>query len=217
MEYNTPGYQLNEYDLRRVRPLLKEINHQDIKFRYFLTIDYWYKMDDISRVLEDNSHLYKSVRSFLKSDIKMFFFTEKHLNPSAKNYGGFHRHILLEDAPEKRWKSPTKQLKRWMNELTSSDTSEYQEYFSEDVYLPMKLSLLKKVIKGLHHHSTPNGYLGLKIVPIHNLSGILSYCTKQNKNNVPYEYVIDTLNSSGLDDKFIRTFHAHSRHQTVST
>lgn len=216
MRHNTNGYQLNEYDLRRVRPLLKEINHQEIKFRYFLTLDYWYKMDDISRVLEDNSHLYKSIRSFYKSDIKMFFFAEKHLNPLAKNYGGYHRHILIEDAPEKRWKSPTKQMKKWMSELTSSDTSEYHQHFSEDVFLPLRLSLLKKVVKGLHH-STPNGSLGLKLVPIHNLSGLLSYCTKQNENNVPYEYVIDSLNSTGLDDKFIRTFHAQTRLQTVSS
>ena len=173
MEYNTTGYKLNEYDLRRIRPLLKEINHQDIKFRYFLTLNYWFKMDDISRVLEDNSHLSTAIRSFYKSDIRMFFFTEKHLDPSAKNYGGFHRHILIEDAPEKRWKSPTKQLKRWLNEITSSDTSEYTEYFSENVFLPLRLSLLKKVVKGIHH-STPNGSKGLKLVPIHNLSGILS-------------------------------------------
>jgi hypothetical protein len=216
MEYNTSGYQLNEYDLRRVRPLLKEINHQDIKFQYFLTLDYWYKMDDISRVLDDNTHLYKSIRSFYKSDIKMFFFTEKHLNPSAKNYGGFHRHILIEDAPEKRWKSPTKQLKRWLGEMTNTEVSQYAEYFSEGAFTPLRMSLLKRVVKGLHH-STPNGSLGLKLVPIHNLSGLLSYCTKQNKNNVPYEYVLDTLNSTGLDEEFLKTFHAQSRLQTVSS
>lgn len=216
MEHNTLGYQLNEYDLRRIRPLLNEIRNQKIKFRYFLTIDYWYKMDNISKILEDNHHLKKTIRSFYKSDIKMFFFTERHLNPSAKNYGGFHRHILLEDAPESRWKNPTKQLQTWMNELTEKHISQYEEYFSEDAFLPLRMSLLKKVVKGLHH-STPNGFIGLKIVPIYNVSGLLSYCTKQNRSNIPHEYVIDTLNSSGLDDNFIRTFHAHSRLEAVPT
>lgn len=142
MEHNTLGYQLNEYDLRRIRPLLNEIRNQKIKFRYFLTIDYWYKMDNISKILEDNHHLKKTIRSFYKSDIKMFFFTERHLNPSAKNYGGFHRHILLEDAPESRWKNPTKQLQTWMNELTEKHISQYEEYFSEDAFLPLRMKLL---------------------------------------------------------------------------
>ena len=63
---------------------------------------------------------------------------------------------------------------------------------------------MKKVVKGLHHKKVPNGAKGKKYLNITNVDGLLSYCTKQNHKNVPYEYVIDTMNSSGLDNEWYR-------------
>ena len=196
--------------------LKDEITSNDIHFRFFLTLDYWFKMDDVARLLEDNHHLKKTLRTFYKSDLRIWFFNEKHLkNPSSKNYGGFHRHILIEDAPSKRWKSPTSQLKKWMSQMDVKDIRRYQQHFSEDAFLPHRMGMLHKVVKDLHH-STPNGSSGLKLIPIHNIDGLLSYCTKQNHHNIPHEYVIDTHNSSGLDNDFIRRLHAFIRHKELS-
>lgn len=47
---------------------------------------------------------------------------------------------------------------------------------------------------------------------IYYLDGILSYCTKQNNRNIPHEYVIDLMNSSGLDDRWFRK--NYSKHKS---
>lgn len=214
-EINSTDYVLTKEDRDRIRLLKDEIDSKSIKFKYFLTIDYYFKMNDISRLIQDNHHLSTLIRSFYKSDIRMFFFNEKHLkNPSSCNYRGFHRHILIEDAPEYRWRHPTKQMSNWLEDLSSKEIQMFSEYFSADAFLPLKLSLLRKVIKRFHR-STPTGEKGMKLIPIHNLDGLLSYCTKQRQGNIPHEYVIDTRNSSGLDDKFIRRLHAHLRHKKL--
>ena len=211
-EYNTLEYKLNNDDLHRIKLLQDAIDSNGIEFKYFLTLDYYFKMDRIDRVIEDNRHLKKVIQSFCNDEVKMFFFTEKHLKNSNSNvYGGFHRHILLEDIPEIKWKKPTSQMKKWMNELTAKEIKRYYD-LSDVIYIPTRMALIHKVVKQLHH-STPNGFLGLKMLPIHNVNGLLSYCTKQNRQNVPNEYVIDTKNSSGLDDEFIRRLQSHVRYR----
>ena len=215
-KYNSANYILTKEDKDRIKLLKDEIDSNGIQFKYFLTVDYYFKMTDISRLIQDNHHLYTLIRSFYKSDIRMFFFNEKHLkNPSSPNYRGFHRHILIEDAPEYRWKHPTKQLSNWLKNLNSDEIQLFSEYFSQDAFLPLKLSLLRKVIRRFHR-STPTGKKGMKLIPINNVDGLLSYCTKQRQGNIPHEYVIDTHNSSGLDDKFIRRLHAYIRQKTAS-
>ena len=78
-----------------------------------------------------------------------------------------------------------------------------------------KMDLLKKVVKGFNHQSIPNGRKGTKYDKVFNLDGLLSYCTKQNRNNIPNEYVIDLMNSDGLDNEWYRK--NYGRHQTVLT
>ena len=215
-EFNNTGYVLTKEDKDRIKLLKDEIDSNGIKFKYFLTVDYYFKMTDTSRLIQDNHHLYTLIRSFYKSDIRMFFFNEKHLkNPSSKNYGGFHRHILIEDAPEHRWKNPTKQLSHWLKCLTSDEVQKFHEYFVVDAFLPLKLGLMRKVVRRLHR-STPTGEKGMRLLPVNNIDGLLSYCTKQRKGNIPHDYVIDTSNSSGLDDKFIRRLHAYLRQKATS-
>ena len=135
-ESNTHRYTLNIDDRDRIRLLLDEVNTQDIDFSWFLTLDYYFKMDKEDRLIEDNGHLIYVMQRFFKSRLRMFFFNEKHLkNPSSKNYGGFHRHILIEDAPEHRWKNPTKQLSHWLKCLTSDEVQKFHEYFVVDAFL----------------------------------------------------------------------------------
>ena len=206
-ESNTHGYTLNIDDRDRIRLLLDEVDTQDIDFKWFLTLDYYFKMDKESRLIEDNGHLLYVMQRFFKSRLRMFFFNEKHKSD------GFHRHILLEDIPESRWLNPTTQMQKWMSE---SDPE--MLFCCLTGILPtvhQRKRFIQRVIKSLHH-STPNGFLGMNLVPIHNLEGLLSYCTKQNHHNIPQHYVIDTKNSSGLDDDFIRRLHSHVRKQIVS-
>ena len=213
-EYNTLGYKLNIDDLHRIKLLQDTIESNGIEFKYFLTLLYWFKMDDIDRVVEDNRHLKKVIQSFCNDEVKMLFFTEKHLDPDSPFFGGFHRHILLEDIPESKWKKPSSQMKRWMNEVTEKEIKKYH-HLSDVRFIPPRMALIHKVVKGLHH-STPNGFKGLKLLPVNNVDGLLSYCTKQNRNNIPHEYVIDTKNSSCLDDKFIRRLRSHVRYKIAS-
>lgn len=118
MEYHLQDYQLNEFDLKRIEPLLKSGKDQGIVFKYFITLDYYRKTEDIVTVLLDNKHLKKTIRSFFKSNIRMWFFTEKHLgDPTSKFYGSYHRHILMEGVPDRTWKKPTNQMSKFMLEL----------------------------------------------------------------------------------------------------
>jgi hypothetical protein len=212
MNYNTQGYVLNEYDHRRINPLKQIIDTEGLKFKYFITLDYFRKTDDIASVLKDNHHFRKEIRRFFKSDIRMFFFNEKHLkDPSCKFYGSFHRHILMEAVPEKAWKEPTSRMKTFMLEMDPEMLFACQwSEPSED----SKMELVKKVVKGFNK-TIPNGAKGTWYEQISHIDGLLSYCTKQNKNNVPHEYVIDTMNSDGLGNLWFRQ--NYGRQQAVST
>tara|TARA_B100001778_G_scaffold114155_1_gene93477 strand:- start:476 stop:1051 length:576 start_codon:yes stop_codon:yes gene_type:complete len=95
------SYQLTEHNKKRIRPLLNEIELKGINFKYFLTIDYWWKMIDDIRVSEDNKHLRKLLRKYFKRPIRFFFSKEKHLgNPDSPVFLGYHRHILMEEIPD---------------------------------------------------------------------------------------------------------------------
>jgi hypothetical protein len=212
MNYNTQGYVLNEYDYRRIKPLKQIVDNSALEFKYFITLDYFRKTDDIASVLKDNEHFRKELRRFFKSDIRMFFFNEKHLkDPSSKFYGSFHRHILMEAVPEKTWKEPTSRMKTFMLELDPEMLFACQWSAPSE---KSKVALVKKVVKGFNK-TIPNGSKGMCIEQINYLDGLLSYCTKQNKNNVPHEYVIDTMNSDGLDNLWYR--HNYGRQQAVFT
>jgi len=211
MRCDLQGYQLNEFDKRRVEPLLSSIKEQGIAFKYFITLNYYKRNDDIARVLMDNRHLKKTIRSFFKSNIRLWFFTEKHLrDPKSNFYGSYHRHVLMEEIPDRVWKNPTNQMSKFMLEL---GPHMYFNYMWNN--LPeesSRMELIKKVIIGLNPKSIPNGHRGKDFKEIYNLKGILSYCTKQNNRNIPHEYVIDLMNSSGLDDRWFRK--NYSKHKS---
>ena len=106
-------YQLTEYNKKRIRPLLNEIKQKGINFKYFLTIDYWWKMIDDIRVLEDNKHLRKLLRKYFKKPIRFFFTSEKHLsNSDSPVFLGYHRHILMEEIPDVKLRDINQVIRR---------------------------------------------------------------------------------------------------------
>ncbi len=212
-ECNRQGYKLTEYDKIRIQPFKNVIESNLIKFRFFGTINYWFKMDDYDRLIGDTRHLKRCLQKTFKCGIQRFHFNEKHLNPQGKLYGGFHRHWLMEDIPDSIWLNPNRQMGNLM--------LEFDEKYDSCIYFgslsgvvpsdELKMKFINKVIRGFHH-SCPNGYAGLDVRCIYNLDGILSYCTKQNTHNIPNDYVIDTANSSHLDNDFIRRMNSCIRH-----
>lgn len=216
-ECNKQGYKLDESDKIRIQPLKDVINSNGVRFRFFGTLNYYFKMDRLDRVLIDNRHLKKCLQGFFKCEIRSMHFNEMHTNQSSNNYGGFHRHWVMEDIPESTWFKPTSQMAKFMQELDKKHDSCI--YFgcltgsmpSDDT----KVKLIKKVIKGFHS-STPNGSKGLDIRCINNIDGLLSYCTKQNNRNIPHEYVIDSINSNYLDDHFVKRMHSYIRKRQLT-
>ena len=212
-ECNRQGYKLTEYDKIRIQPFKNVIESNLIKFRFFGTINFWFKMDDYERLIGDTRHLKRCLQKTFKCGIQRFHFNEKHLNPQGNLYGGFHRHWLMEDIPDSIWLNPNRQMGNLMLEFDEKyDSCMYFSSLSGVVPSDeLKMKFINKVIRGFHH-SCPNGYAGLDVRCIYNLDGILSYCTKQNTHNIPNDYVIDTANSSHLDNDFIRRMNSCIRH-----
>ena len=212
-ECNRQGYRLYQYDKIRIQPFKDVIESNQVKFRFFGTINYWFKMDDYDRLIGDTRHLKSCLQKTFKCGIQRFHFNEKHLNPQGNLYGGFHRHWLMEDIPDSIWLNPNRQMGNLMLEFDEKhDSCMYFGSLCGDVPSDdLKIKFINKVIRGFHH-SCPNGYAGLDVRCIYNLDGILSYCTKQNTHNIPNDYVIDTANSSHLDNDFIRRMNSCIRH-----
>jgi len=216
-ECNNQGYILDVDDRTRIKPLKDVIESNGIEFRFFGTLNYYFRMDKLDRVLKDNRHLKKCLQRFFKCEIRTMLFNEKHTNESSNNYGGFHRHWVMEDIPESIWLNPSPQMATFMQELDEKhDSCIYFGCLTGSLPTDeMKIELIKKVIKGFHA-STPNGSKGLDVRVIYNIDGLLSYCTKQRHHNIPYEYVIDTKSSNYLDDSFIRRMHSYIRQRQLT-
>lgn len=215
-ECNRQGYRLYQYDKIRIQPFKDVIESNQVKFRFFGTINYWFKMDDYDRLIGDTRHLKSCLQKTFKCGIKRFHFNEKHLNPQGKLFGGFHRHWLMEDIPDSIWLNPKGQLATIMQVFDKKFDSHL--YFSclmgELPSDELKIKFIKHVIHDFHQ-SCPNGHAGLDVKLIYYLDGCLSYCTKQNTHNIPNDYVIDTANSSHLDNDFIRRMQSYiRRHNT---
>ena len=104
------SYELNTLDNTRIQPLLEQIRLNDLSFRFFISSVYW-TSTSYDAVQRHNKEIRRTIRSFFKDDIRMWFFIEKH-----QEHSGFHRHILLEDASSSRWKEPTTRMKHFLME-----------------------------------------------------------------------------------------------------
>ena len=76
-----PNYKLTEVDQRRINPLLDDIFNSTIKFTYFITMTYPYRITDYTEVMKHNRHKLWILKNNLKQSIKSFTAIEKHTSP----------------------------------------------------------------------------------------------------------------------------------------
>ena len=199
------SYVLTNHDKNRIRSLKDTIRNNDINFKFFITISpYKFIADNHSGrtfISDCNKFLRTKIRKFYKSDIKIWFFTEKYVDPNSKNFGGLHRHILIEDAPLYRWENPSNSMLNFLEKFAPEAI--FSAKFGEEVSDLHKIELLKRVCRLCDQ--TPNGNLGLDIRPIHDAEKLLGYCTKQIKSLDDCADVIDFANSDYLNNPTRKT------------
>ena len=116
-------YELAPNDEIRIRPLMEDINNQNIEFKYLITMNYPFRVTDYTRVIEDSKHLRHVIRSNFGYGTKLFITNEKHTcsrnlinelddsiidnqkyidnfnrftGTTISRYGSIHRHILVD-------------------------------------------------------------------------------------------------------------------------
>ena len=183
-----------------VETLQEQINKNDLRFYWYITLEYHYKNTDLRKVRSDNERLRHVIRKFFRSDIRMWFFNEIHRN-SEKIKGGFHRHILMESIPEDCWKTRSNQMDKFLLELDPSII--FGINFGDTPTVTQQTDLLNKVIRGFNK-SIPNGQDAVDIQPLTaekgGITGVLEYNTKDNwKYGERIEEVIDWENSDCLN------------------
>ena len=146
------SYELNILDNTRIKPLLEQIRLNDLSFRFFISSVYW-APTSYDVVQKHNKEIRRTIRSFFKDDIRMWFFIEKH-----KESNSWHRHILMEDAPTDKWKHPTMRMRNFLME-------DPEVYFASTIGTGItsqqKMELLNRVFRMLP--LIPNGKSGLDI------------------------------------------------------
>jgi len=200
------SYVLSSTDKNRIRPLIKEL--QDLSFKYFITIPYYHKEIEQEKVVQDNKRLRFAIRNIYKSNIRMWFFMEKHMNISGKHYGGFHRHILIEEPAPTDWNYLPNTLEQVV--LKVAPDALFAINFSNEPTEEQKIKILKSVCRFCK--SVPNGNDGLDIRPIHNVDKLIGYCTKQIKTEEQSYDVIDYGNSE-LDNKVLANSSHNNDHR----
>ena len=116
-------YELAPNDEIRIRPLMEDINNQNIEFKYLITMNYPYRTTDYTKVMKDSVHLRHVIRRNFGWGTKLFITNEKHTcsrniinelddsiidnqkyidnfnrftGKTISRYGSIHRHILVD-------------------------------------------------------------------------------------------------------------------------
>ena len=194
------SYELSVLDNTRIQPLLEQIRLNDLSFKFFVSSVYW-SSTSYDVVQKHNKEIRRTIRSFFKDDIRMWFFIEKHQEGDR-----FHRHILLEDAPSSRWKNPTSRMR---NFLMEDPESFFACTLGNGLNDLQKMEILKKVLRLLPF--IPNGHGGLDIRPIHNLEKLTAYCSKQFEYVKPAYEILDPV-SSDMDISYLLTHKQDGTH-----
>ena len=182
-----------------------------IEFKYFATIPYRFKQTDLRQVNSDNKESRRTIRNFYDYPIRTWFFNEIHKDPDCRHYGGFHRHLLVEDCPPERWRNPSKRMERF---LSQHDAEALFTALSGGIPTDnQKIALLKRVLR--LHPSVPKGTLGVVVKPISDLNGVLGYCLKQAGRDLSIADVID-LTASDMDLTADEWNDRNPRHERVS-
>ena len=104
------------YNRKVVETLSQQISDNDLEFYWYITLEYHYKNTDLNKVRSDNKRFRYTIRKFFKSNIRMWFFNERH-HTSGKIKGGYHRHILMESLPLDCWQTRSRQMDQFLLEL----------------------------------------------------------------------------------------------------
>lgn len=191
MNQDYDSYELNPLDNTRIQPLLKQIKLNDLCFRFFISSVYW-APTPYEVVQKHNREIRRTIRSFFKENIRMWFFIEKH-----KESNSWHRHILMEDAPTDKWKNPSSRMR---NFLMKDPEIYFASTIGTGITNQQKMEFLNRVLRVLP--IIPNGNSGLDIRPIHNLEKLTAYCSKQFEMELPSYEVLDP-SSSDIDPKHL--------------
>lgn len=189
MNQDYDGYKLNPFDKTRIDPMLNQIETKELSFKFFISSTYC-SNTSYGLIEKHNKEIRRTIRTFYKAPIRMWFFIEKHLDPSTPNYGGFGRHILIEDAPALTWSNPSSRMR---NFLMDSPETYFDCTLGSGITDQQKMELLTKVIRQLPF--IPNGRKAIDIRPIHNLEKLVAYCSKQFEWVLPSYQVIDPTSS----------------------
>ena len=76
------------YNRKVVETLSQQISDNDLEFYWYITLEYHYKNTDLNKVRSDNKRFRYTIRKFFKSNIRMWFFNERH-HTSGKIKGGY--------------------------------------------------------------------------------------------------------------------------------
>tara|TARA_S200002703_G_scaffold27066_1_gene23198 strand:- start:1509 stop:2174 length:666 start_codon:yes stop_codon:yes gene_type:complete len=182
-----------------VETLQDQINKNELRFYWYITIVYHNKME-LDDVRSDNKRFRYVIRKFFRSNIRMWFFNEIH-HESVKLKGGYHKHIWMESIPEDCWKTRSNQMDKILMELDPSIM--FGINFGDLPTVSQQTDLLDKVIRSFNK-SIPNGKDAVKIKLIsEDLGGVKGLCVYNTKDNWRHgeriEEVIDWENSDCLD------------------
>lgn len=163
-------------ELNRVQPLVDHASSNGIEFKYFTTINYHYRNTNYKKVVEDNRRIRFILRKVFGYGIRFYFFIERHTDPEQKCYGGYHKHILIEEIPDHCFVNRTKKLDDIMFDVAPELI--FASKFGDPLKACQKIKVLNKVIRSMCKN-VPNGLLGLHTEPVTNVEGVLAYCSKQ--------------------------------------
>ena len=125
--------------------LHNQIQHLDIRFKYFGTVNSPYKQTNIHKVRCRHKELRRSIRSFYNDPIRFFFFVERHDTPGLSHHGGLHTHFLMEDCSPDRWKCPSKRMEQFLAE--KDPEALFSALSGSEPSDESKVALLKRVVE----------------------------------------------------------------------
>ena len=207
-----PDYVLTDVDERRIKPLLDDIFDSTIKFTYFITMTYPYRITDYSEVMKHNRHKLWILKKNLKQSIKSFTTIEKHTSP---------HNILDPEDPEFYTKTFYKEDDEGKKRLVSRYGSLHTHTLIDAQNTTM--NKIRNLIRTYCSKEYNSAFGGFNIKKVTDKVTILSYMTKDI--SLPYlkdleldrRMVIDTANSSiGRNHPSIRGVYEVNRQKRLS-
>ena len=207
-----PDYVLTEVDQRRVKPLLDDIFDSTIKFTYFITMTYPYRITDYTEVMKHNRHKLYVLKKNLKQSIKSFTTIEKHTSP---------HNIRDPHDPEFYTKTFYKDDDEGKTRLVSRYGSLHTHTLIDAKNTSM--NKIRNLIRTYCSKEYNSAFGGFNIKKVTDKATILSYMTKDI--SLPYlkdldldrRMVIDTANSSiGRNHPSIRGVYEVNRKNRIS-